>query len=71
MNREYRAWLRGLKSKIRAGQIKAAISVNRELIALYWELGKTIAEKQTTEQWGSGLVDRLANDLSLEFPDIS
>ena len=70
INREYRLWLRGFKSKIQASQIKAALSVNRQLIALYWELGKTIAEKQTVHQWGSGLVDRLAHDLATEFPDM-
>lgn len=49
---------------------KAAVSVNRELIRLYWEIGKDIAQKQEKEKWGTKIVDRLAKDLQNEFPGI-
>jgi predicted nuclease of restriction endonuclease-like (RecB) superfamily len=66
----YEDFLSDLKTKIRSAQIKAALSVNRELIALYWEIGKAIIEKQEKFGWGFAVVDQLANDLKHEFPEI-
>ncbi|MCZ8230294.1 PDDEXK nuclease domain-containing protein [Flavobacterium sp.] len=65
---EYKNWLVELKSKIRSSQIKAAIAVNSELIAFYWELGKMISEKQTA--WGSKFLETLSKDLQDEFPEM-
>ena len=42
---EYRDWIIELKSKIQSAQLKAAISVNKELLSLYWEIGKSISTK--------------------------
>jgi predicted nuclease of restriction endonuclease-like (RecB) superfamily len=64
----YPALLDELKRRIRAVQLKAAVSVNRELIALYWDIGKSIAERQRSEGWGKSVVDRLAKDLERAFP---
>lgn len=69
-NNEYRTWLSELKSKIRRTQIKAAISVNTEMILLYWDIGRQIVEKQENAKWGSGFINQLSEDLSKEFPDI-
>jgi predicted nuclease of restriction endonuclease-like (RecB) superfamily len=66
----YEDFLSDLKTKIRSAQIKAALSVNRELIALYWEIGKAIIEKQEKYGWGFAVVDQLAKDLKHEFPDM-
>lgn len=65
---EYKNWLVELKSKIRSSQIKAAIAVNSELIAFYWELGKSISEKESV--WGSKLIEKVAQDLKEEFPEM-
>ena len=65
---EYKNWLVELKRKIRSSQIKAAIAVNSELIAFYWELGKMISEKQTA--WGSKFLETLSKDLQDEFPEM-
>lgn len=46
LHQDYRQWLTELKENIRKSQIKATIAVNSELIHLYWNLGKQIAEKQ-------------------------
>ncbi len=70
-NHEYRQWLTDLKSRIRSSQIKAALSVNSELISLYWDLGRMIVEKQSQSRWGSKLIEQLAKDLKAEFPDMS
>jgi predicted nuclease of restriction endonuclease-like (RecB) superfamily len=68
INPEYKTWLSELKSKIRSTQIKAAMAVNATLIEFYWELGKTIAEKQTA--WGTQFLETLSKDLRNEFPDM-
>lgn len=67
----YAALLEDLKQRIRAAQVKAALSVNRELIALYWHIGKSIAERQRAAGWGKSVVDRLAADLQREFPGVT
>ena len=63
--------LEALKERIRKTQLKAALSVNRHLIELYWQIGKIIVERQQTEGWGKSVVERLAHDLKNEFPDMS
>ncbi|MCB1115787.1 MAG: DUF1016 family protein, partial [Chlamydiia bacterium] len=51
-------------------QLKAALSVNRELIQLYWEIGKSVSQKQAEEGWGAKTVGKLARDLKSTFPDL-
>ena len=67
-NTEYKTWLQTLKNKIRSSQIKAALSVNAELIKLYWEIGAMISRKQKESKWGSGFIRQLSIDLKKEFP---
>ncbi len=67
---EYRDWLHNLKLQIKTGQIKAALSVNSQMIMLYWDLGRQIAEKQENARWGSGFIEQLSKDLKKEFPEI-
>ena len=66
-NTDYQLWLKTIKSKIRSAQVKAALSVNQELILFYWELGRMITEKQAASQWGNKLIEQLAIDLKKEF----
>ena len=66
----YKEFLKELKEKIKNAQLKAAIAASRELIQLYWDLGKNIVEKQETEGWGSKVLERVAKDLQNEFPGI-
>jgi len=67
---EYRDWLRDLKQQIKIGQIKAALSVNSQMIMLYWDLGRQITEKQEKAKWGSGFIEQLSKDLIEEFPEM-
>lgn len=67
----YAALFADLKTRIRTAQVKAALSVNRELIALYWHIGRPIVERQRTEGWGTSIIDRLAVDLQKEFPGVA
>lgn len=63
--------LEALKDRIRKTQLKSALSVNKHLIKLYWQIGRIIAERQRTEGWGKSVVERLACNLKNEFPDMS
>ncbi|MCP5197243.1 MAG: hypothetical protein H6974_10715 [Gammaproteobacteria bacterium] len=49
---EYRDLIASLKNRVQAAQIKAAVTVNTQLIALYWDIGQKIAEKQRASGWG-------------------
>ena len=64
----YTTLLADLKARVRAAQLRAAVSVNRELILLYWDIGKIIVEAQKTKGYGKQVVERLAEDLQKEFP---
>jgi hypothetical protein len=66
----YPALLEDIKSRIRAAQIKASLSVNRELIELYWSIGRDIVKRQQAEGWGASTVERLASDLQAAFPGV-
>jgi len=66
----YQALLGDLKERIRAAQVRAALSVNRELILLYWRIGQAIRERQETHGWGAQVINRLSADLRLAFPDM-
>lgn len=67
---EYGSLLADLKSHVRAAQLKAAVSVNRELILLYWRIGREILRCQSEQGWGAKVVDRLSVDLRAEFPEM-
>jgi len=59
-----------LKTRIHAAQVRAALAVNRELVLLYWSIGREILERQQAEGWGGKIIDRLAHDLQNEFPGV-
>ena len=65
----YRDLLGEVKTRVRAGQHRAALSANAELIAMYWDIGRMIAARQKTEGWGAGVIPRLATDLKNELPE--
>lgn len=67
---DYAGFIANLKEKIQSSQFKAALSVNREMIQLYWEVGKDIVDKQEKDGWGSKVIERVAKDLQNEFPGI-
>ena len=66
---EYINWVNELKTLIQKTQIKAVISVNRELLSLYWTIGKSISDKVNRANWGSSVVEELSKDLKAEFPN--
>ena len=67
----YDDFLRDLKDRIRTAQVRAALAVNQELITLYWQIGRSILERQREEGWGAKVIDQLAKDLARDFPDMT
>jgi predicted nuclease of restriction endonuclease-like (RecB) superfamily len=66
----YDEFLRDLKERIQQAQLRAALSVNRELVLLYWEIGRDILTRQQQQGWGAKVIDRLARDLRRAFPGV-
>lgn len=69
-DKNYKAWLADIKTRIRGAQLKAAVAVNTQLLEFYWELGADIVEKQKNAKWGDGLIKQLSRDLMSEFPEM-
>ena len=66
----YEAFLGELKERIRTAQLRAALAVNRELVLLYWQIGRDILARQEEHGWGAKVIDRLAQDLRRAFPGV-
>ena len=67
----YDEFLSTLKDRIRQAQLRAALAVNKELVLLYWEIGRDILARQDEQGWGAKVIDRLAADLRSAFPEMS
>jgi predicted nuclease of restriction endonuclease-like (RecB) superfamily len=67
---DYPTLLAEIKERIRTAQYAALRAVNKELIALYWDIAQMIVTRQQGETWGKSIVQQLAADLRNEFPGI-
>ena len=67
--KEYTNFIGTIKERIRSAQYEALKAVNKELVGLYWDIGKMISEKQKELGWGKAVVLKIASDLKKEFPD--
>ena len=67
---EYNNFKNEITARIRSAQYEALKAVNKEMIALYWEVGKRITEQQTASGWGKSVVENLSRDIQKEFPGI-
>ncbi|OGF46040.1 MAG: hypothetical protein A2452_12515 [Candidatus Firestonebacteria bacterium RIFOXYC2_FULL_39_67] len=65
---EYYLFFNEIKQRIKTAQYDALKAVNKELIAMYWDIGEKISEKQSKLGWGKSVVENLADDLQKEFP---
>jgi predicted nuclease of restriction endonuclease-like (RecB) superfamily len=70
VQKDYTSWLASLKATIRTARLKASLSVNQELVRLYWGIGKQIVQQRASQSWGSKVIEQLAKDLRTEFPDM-
>jgi predicted nuclease of restriction endonuclease-like (RecB) superfamily len=67
---DYAVWLTELKARIHGAQQRATLAVNRELVLLYWQIGRDILDRQGREGWGTKVIERLAQDLRNAFPEM-
>lgn len=67
----YADFLRDVRERIRAAQVRAGLAVNRELVLLYWSIGRDILQRQKTAKWGDKVIAQLATDLRAAFPEIA
>jgi predicted nuclease of restriction endonuclease-like (RecB) superfamily len=66
----YASLLEEVKGRIRAAQVRASLAANRELILLYWSIGRIIIDRQKKEGWGASVIPRLALDLHNDLPEV-
>lgn len=67
---DYPRLLSEIKERIRSAQYEALKAVNKELVGLYWDIGRMIVERQEMAGWGKSVVERLSADLQREFPGV-
>jgi predicted nuclease of restriction endonuclease-like (RecB) superfamily len=68
---DYATLLAEIKERVRSAQYSAFKAVNRELVGLYWDIGRKIVERQADAAHGAAIAERLAADLRQEFPGVS
>ncbi len=66
----YADWLAELKARIHVARQRATLTVNRELVLLYWHMGRDILARQALQGWGSKVIERLSHDLRVAFPEM-
>ena len=67
----YGPFLEQIKQRIKTAQTQATLAVNRQLVDLYWSIGREIVVQQSSHDWGEGVLDALAHDLQAAFPGVS
>jgi predicted nuclease of restriction endonuclease-like (RecB) superfamily len=70
IDKDYLKWISDIKRKVRSAQIKTALAANSTLIEFYYDMGKTIVEKQLQTAWGDRIIERMSKDLKSEFPEM-
>jgi predicted nuclease of restriction endonuclease-like (RecB) superfamily len=69
--RGYAELLGWIKERIRSAQLRASLAVSRDMVLLYWQIGREILTRQEQEGWGTKVIERLATDLRRSFPDMT
>ena len=70
ISENYDRLLQDLKERIRSAQVRASLAINQELMVLYWRIEQDILTRQSQEDWGVKVIERLAKDLKREFPNM-
>lgn len=70
ISEDYKQWLSDLKTRIHQAQQRASLSVNRELVLLYWQIGSDICQRQEKQGWGAKVIEQLSHDLRVAFPEM-
>ena len=67
----YADFLSDIKGRIQTAQVRAALSLSREVVWRYWQIGDEVWQRQARHGWGAKVVDRLAADLKASFPGVT
>lgn len=70
LDQSYSTLIETLKQEIQSARIKAHLAVNKELIHLYWKIGRRILDEQESQGWGAKVIETISNDLRQEFPEM-
>ena len=65
----YAQWRKNIEHLIDTAKLKTAISVNMGTLSLYWNIGKSVLQKQEQEGWGKQVIEQLSKDLTSRYPD--
>lgn len=71
LDKDYAQWIQDLSRRYRQSQLKAAVSVNAEMLRFYWDLGRDIVKMKIKQRWGEKVMARLSMDLREAMPGIS
>lgn len=66
----YPAVLAELKQVVKQARQKAVFAANEQMLKLYWSIGQMVSVQSKQNQWGNKIIEKLANDLRSEFPDM-
>ena len=66
----YRDWIREISQRFRQSQLKAAVSVNAEMLRFYWSLGRDMETQKANYAWGSHFYQQISEDLQDELPGV-
>jgi len=64
---EYRQFISELEARVLSARISVGRAANRDIILLYWDIGRGIVEKQERLGWGNSVVEMVARDLQRSF----
>ena len=67
---DYQTFLQSIRTHVQRAQLQALVAVNKELILLYWQIGRAILERQKERGWGAKVIDQLSEDLHAAFPEM-
>jgi len=66
----YGATLADIKQRVLTQRLRVVIAANAAMIELYWDIGRTILDRQRNAGWGAKVIDRLSADLREAYPDM-
>lgn len=71
MGDSYLRFIKEIKEEIKRQRLAVVLNANSSMICLYWNIGRTILQKQEKEGWGTKVIDRMSKDLKDAFPEMS
>jgi hypothetical protein len=68
LDQNYKNFLLGVKERLKAVQIKAALAANSELVKFYWRLGADLIDRQKAFKWGESFLEQFSHDMCIANP---